>query len=90
MHMGVITENVKELKGMKLHIIPTDKYKTNTIVLKMKAPLKRKMSQNEHFCPMFYKVILKNIPTTTLLRSYLDELYGATFYIDLGKKGIIM
>ena len=36
---------------------------------------------------MYYKVILKNIPTTAKLRSYLDELYGATIYVDLAKKG---
>ena len=39
--MGVFSEVVTELKGMKLHVIPTDKYKTNTIVFKMKAPLNK-------------------------------------------------
>jgi hypothetical protein len=27
--MGVFSENVTDLKGIKLHIIPTEKYKTN-------------------------------------------------------------
>ena len=39
--MGVFSEVVTELKGMKLHVIPTDKFKTNTIVFKMKAPLNK-------------------------------------------------
>ena len=39
--MGVFSEVVTELKGIKLHVIPTDKYKTNTIVFKMKAPLNK-------------------------------------------------
>ena len=39
--MGVISENQIDLKGIKLHIVPTEKYKTNTIVFKMKAPLNK-------------------------------------------------
>jgi len=29
----------------------------------------------------------KKYPSTGVLRGYLDELYGATFYVDLSKKG---
>ncbi len=36
---------------------------------------------------MYYKAALRNFPTTAKLRSYLDELYGATIYVDLAKKG---
>ena len=32
-------EKITELQGFKLHVIETDKYKTNTFVWKMKAPL---------------------------------------------------
>ena len=37
--MPVLTETVTEMKGYKLHLVKTEKYKTNTIVWKMKAPL---------------------------------------------------
>ncbi len=39
--MGIISENVIDLKGIKLHVVPTNKYKTNTIVFKMKSPLNK-------------------------------------------------
>ena len=36
---------------------------------------------------MFYKVIQVKYPTTPSLRAYLDDLYGAGFYVDVTKKG---
>ena len=36
---------------------------------------------------MYYKVVQKKYPTTTALRTYLDDLYGAGFFVDLAKKG---
>ena len=74
-------------KGMKLHIIPTEKYKTNTIVFKMKAPLDKEDVTKRALLPNVLQRNSKKYSTTALLRSYLDELYGATFYIDLAKKG---
>nr|WP_295971611.1 pitrilysin family protein [uncultured Bacillus sp.] len=85
--MGVISEQVRNLKGMKLHIIPTEKYKTNTIVFKMKSPLTRMDVTKRALLPNVLQSNCKKYPTTTLLRTYLDDLYGATFYIDLAKKG---
>ena len=37
--MAIASEIVKKKSGYKLHVVPTAKYKTNTIVMKMKAPL---------------------------------------------------
>jgi predicted Zn-dependent peptidase len=85
--MGVISEQIIALKGIKLHIIPTVKYKTNTIVFKMKAPLDKVDVTKRALLPNVLQSSSKKYPTTALLRSYLDELYGATFYIDLAKKG---
>lgn len=85
--MGVISEQIIDLQGMKLHIIPTEKYKTNTIVFKMKAPLDKEDVTKRALLPNVLQRNSKKYSTTALLRSYLDELYGATFYIDLAKKG---
>ncbi|MBB6444208.1 EF-P 5-aminopentanol modification-associated protein YfmF [Bacillus benzoevorans] len=85
--MGVISEQIIDLKGLKLHIIPTEKYKTNTIVFKMKAPLDKEDVTKRALLANVLQSSSKTYPSTTLLRSYLDELYGATFYIDLAKKG---
>jgi predicted Zn-dependent peptidase len=85
--MPVLTETVKEMKGYKLHLVKTEKYKTNTIVWKMKAPLTKESATLRALLPHVLQSSSSKYPTTTQLRSYLDELYGTTLYVDLAKKG---
>ena len=85
--MGIISENVIDLMGIKLHVVPTKKYKTNTIVFKMKTPLNKEDITKRALLPHVLQSSSRNFPTTAKLRSYLDELYGATIYVDLAKKG---
>jgi predicted Zn-dependent peptidase len=85
--MPVLTETVKEMKGYTLHLVKTEKYKTNTIVWKMKAPLSREDVTKRALLPHVLQSSTGKYPSTTALRSYLDELYGATLFIDLAKKG---
>jgi predicted Zn-dependent peptidase len=85
--MEELSEKVIEMQGYKLHIVETDKYKTNTIVWKMKAPLTKENVTKRALLPQVLQSSSEKYPTTTALRSYLDELYGATFFVDLGKKG---
>lgn len=37
--MDAVADKMTEMQGYKLHVIETDKYKTNTFIWKMKAPL---------------------------------------------------
>ncbi len=53
----------------------------------MKAPLQKRQLHIEHCYHMFCKASTNKYPTTTALRSYLDDLYGARFYLDVSKKG---
>ncbi|MDF2859037.1 MAG: zinc protease [Neobacillus sp.] len=85
--MPVLTETVKEMKGYSLHLVKTEKYKTNTIVWKMKAPLSREDVTKRALLPHVLQSSTGKYPSTTSLRSYLDDLYGATLFIDLAKKG---
>jgi len=85
--MAIATDNVKSMQGYTLHTIQTTQYKTNTLVLKMKAPLSEKSVTQRSLLPYVLQASTKNYPTTPQLRSYLDELYGASFYVDVGKKG---
>lgn len=85
--MPVITETVKEMKGYKLHLVKTDKYKTNTIVWRMKTPLSGEDVTLRALLPHVLQSSSERYPTTTKLRSYLDDLYGTTLYVDLAKKG---
>jgi len=85
--MELIKEHLVEKSGYTLHIIPTEKYKTNTIVWKMKAPLDKETATYRALLPNVLQSNSKKYSTTSALRSYLDDLYGASFYTDVSKKG---
>ncbi|MBO0959084.1 insulinase family protein [Neobacillus sp. MM2021_6] len=85
--MDATSEKITEMSGYKLHVITTEKYKTNTIVWRMKAPLTKADVTKRALLPHVLQSSSGKYPTTTALRSYLDELYGATFFVDLAKKG---
>ncbi|MBS4177057.1 EF-P 5-aminopentanol modification-associated protein YfmF [Lederbergia citrea] len=85
--MELVKENVIKKPGYNLHIIKTDKYKTNSLIWKMKAPLREETATYRALLSQILQSNTKSYPTTAALRSYLDELYGASFYTDLSKKG---
>lgn len=85
--MELLNEITQEIRGLKLHLIKTDKYKTNTIILKLKAPLDEKHVTLRALLPYVLQSETKSFPSSTALRRQLDELYGATLHVDLSKKG---
>ena len=80
-------ETVIERPGIKFHLVKTKKYKTNLIVLKIKAPLNEEDATFRALLPYVLESGTENFNTSTELHSYLEELYGAHFYSDLQKKG---
>jgi predicted Zn-dependent peptidase len=85
--METIAEKTIAMQGYKLHVVETEKYKTNTLLWRMKAPLTRENVTKRALLPQVLQSNSAKYPQTTALRSYLDELYGATLYVDLAKKG---
>jgi predicted Zn-dependent peptidase len=85
--MSKVNEVVRTKNGYSLHIVQTDKYKTNTLVWRMKSPLNSDEVTLRGLLPHVLQSSSKKYPSTTALRSYLDELYGANFFVDLAKKG---
>lgn len=85
--MAVANEQIIKKNGYTLHIVKTNKYKTNTLVWKMKAPLTEETVTLRALLPNVLQSSTKQYPTTTALRTYLDDLYGAGFFVDLAKKG---
>jgi predicted Zn-dependent peptidase len=83
----LLKEKITAVNGLNVHTIQTDKYKTNTLVFKMKAPLTKETVTQRALLPYVLQSGTKTHPTATALRSYLDELYGATLNVDLTKKG---
>src|SRR5690606_27640974 len=80
-------KKIIENGGLKLHLLKTEKYKTNTIVFKMKTPLTKENATIRALLPHVLQSGTNTYPSITEIRSYLEELYGAVLYVDLQKKG---
>ncbi|WP_110112770.1 pitrilysin family protein [Bacillus sp. CGMCC 1.16541] len=85
--MKLLAEQKHELQGLTVHTIQTSKYKTNTVILKLNSPLKEETVTKRALLPYVLQSATEKLPTTTKLRSHLDDLYGATLQVDLTKKG---
>lgn len=85
--MAIASEIVKARPGYNLHIVKTEKYKTNTLVFKMKAPLTRESVTYRSLLPHVLQSTTEKYPTSTELRSHLADLYGASLDADVAKKG---
>jgi predicted Zn-dependent peptidase len=83
----LLTKHEHVLDGMTLHTIETEKYKTNTIIIKFMAPLQEEDVTQRALLPYVLESETERYPSSTSLRSYLDELYGASLSVDVSKKG---
>ncbi len=85
--MPRVEEKRFESKGYDIHIIPSNKYKTNTIVVKFKSPLKRETITKRAMLPYVLQQATENYPSARSFRTTLDDLYGAVLKVDASKKG---
>lgn len=85
--MSVASEKITKYGGFQLHTVKTDKFKTNNIVVKWRTPITKENVTHRALLPYVMQNSTEKYPTTAKLRSYVEELYGATFFIDLAKKG---
>ncbi|HHY74707.1 MAG TPA: insulinase family protein [Bacillus bacterium] len=85
--MNLVKEESVQLNGLTLHGIETLKYKTNTIALRLKAPLSDDTVTTRALLPYVLQSGTEKFPSTLKLRTKLDELYGASLNVDVGKKG---
>ncbi|TFB23150.1 insulinase family protein [Filobacillus milosensis] len=76
-----------EQNGYNLHLIETKKFKTNTVALKFARPLERENITSRALLPFVLQKGTHNYPSEKELRLKLDDLYGAKFSINSGKKG---
>lgn len=70
-----------------LTIVPTQKYKSNKIVFKFRAPLERETVTKRSLLSILLETNSKKYPTQTAFRKQLANLYGANFYTTTAKKG---
>lgn len=73
--------------GVHLHVLPTKKYKTNRIFLRFTARHEKTAAAKRTLLTSLLETNSKNYPTQTALSSRLAELYGASFGINVGKRG---
>ncbi len=85
--MSNTEEKVLQKEGINVHIIPSKKYKTITIVAKLKAPMERETITKRALLPVLLRQGTKQYPTRELLQDRLDDLYGASLSLDGGKVG---
>ncbi|MBM7644406.1 putative Zn-dependent peptidase [Scopulibacillus daqui] len=85
--MPYINEQIHEFNGLKVHLIPTDKFKTVTMFLQFCSPLNEKDVTKRALLSYVLKSSTKHSPSAQDLQKRLDDLYGASFASMLSKKG---
>ncbi|MFZ4454213.1 EF-P 5-aminopentanol modification-associated protein YfmF [Salibacterium aidingense] len=80
-------EEVVQGSGLDVHLIPTAKYKTTTLVLQIKAALTRETAAKRALLASVLQSATNDLRSRKQIRLYLDDLYGAAFHTDVQKKG---
>ncbi|MFL2120763.1 EF-P 5-aminopentanol modification-associated protein YfmF [Marinilactibacillus psychrotolerans] len=74
-------------KGVKLHVMPTEKFKTVTITIKFKEILDAGHMTKRTLISNLINTNSQHYPTQTDFRNALSELYGARLSTSVSKKG---
>ena len=78
----------KELKqGIKLHMLNTNKFKTNLIAVFLTTELNKENVTNNALIPAILRRGSKNMPTQEEISKNMEEMYGASFDCGLDKTG---
>lgn len=76
-----------EVNRVNVHVLPTDKYKTNTIVVNIQRPLTEEAVTRTALLPQVLRRGTQSFPSLKAIKDHLDEMYGATFYGNVMKRG---
>ena len=74
-------------KGIKMHIIKTDKFKTNLIAVFLTTKLTREDVTKNALVSTILRRGSKNMPTQEEISKQMEEMYGASFDCGLDKTG---
>lgn len=75
--------------GVRVTVIPTKKYKTIRIFLRFSAAHQKDQAGKRTFLTSLLETNSLHYPTQTVLSEKLADLYGASFGMDVSKKGNI-
>ncbi|WP_017727379.1 EF-P 5-aminopentanol modification-associated protein YfmF [Halalkalibacterium ligniniphilum] len=85
--MKGIEEHHIHLNGLHVHMIETAKYKTNSLILMLKAPLQEETAAKRALLSNVLPNGTMKSPSRIEIRQRLDDLYGALLSTDVQKKG---
>lgn len=86
--MSAITFSTWELgPGVRLHVAPTDKFKTVRIRIALQTPLDRATATANALVPMVLRRGSTRHPTLRDIARHLEGLYGSAFGLDTRKIG---
>ena len=74
-------------KGIKLHEIQTDKFKTNLIAVFLTMPITRENVTKNALISTVLRRGSKNMPTLAQISKDMEEMYGASFDCGIDKTG---
>ena len=74
-------------KGIKLHTIKTEKFKTNLIAIMLTTKLNRENVTKNALVPAVFRRGIKNLTTQEEINKKLEEMYGASLDCGLDKTG---
>ena len=83
--MNYIEKEIK--KGIKLHIIETEKFKTNLLAVFLSMPITKDNVTKNSLLSAVLRRGSKNMPTQTQISQEMEEMYGASFDCGLDKTG---
>src|SRR5690625_2525993 len=73
--------------GVALHVMPTDKFKTTTVQLFLRQPLKAETAATTAVIPFVLRRGTERFPTARDVHRHMEQLYGAQFSAGVGKLG---
>lgn len=79
--------NLEIKKGINLHIIKTNKFKTNLLSVFLSTPLEEEKVTFNALIPAVLRRGSKNMPSQDEISIALEEMYGATFDCGIDKIG---
>lgn len=80
-------KNIEIRKGINLHIIKTNKFKTNLLSVFLSTPLSKKSVTKNALIPAVLRRGSKNMNTQDEISIALEEMYGASFDCGIDKIG---
>lgn len=80
-------KTIYKMKGYTLHLIPSQKFKTMTVSLRLQSPLTKETTTLRTLLTFVLIAATKKYPSTKEISSYLDDNYGARLSTNVSTKG---